>query len=874
MEARPDEAIVTRLQRALVRWLAPREETAGILDDLEEEAAQVGASHGAAIARRWVRWQIAHSAGPWLARRFSEWRRRAWRSMTMMHRGWGLDLKVAARRLSQSRGFTALACLTLAIGISAVSTVFSLAYALWLKPLPYHEPDRLVWLAARHEPSGTSASLTVEELRLHQSGSRTLEALAGFVYGASIARVNGEPVRIVAHYVSPNLFRVLGVRPAMGRDFSEDDATGGGRVVMLSHQAWVRRFAGDPAVIGTSMMLDGEPGEIVGVMPPGFTFPRGFEAAIWRPAAFSEANYGDRRVVQVVARLAGGRALADAALEAETRMRSLGRSDADGARWGASVTAAGITASRTSQLSFQALLGIVGLFLLIACTNLAGLLLARNAARRTELAICLSIGASRWRLARALFVESALVALVGCAAGILLTVYASRALSTLMPARTPGLDDVGVNGIVLALTAVVSAVSAVLIGLLPALSLRAMRPTEALSGSRTVVRGASRAQRALVVVEIALAVVLVLGAGVMLRAFRGMVDQDRGYEPRGLVALNVSLPFSDDSYLQTATRARFFDALLDRMRTVPGVKDAGATTGFPGSRLGILGSAPIAIPGGAQLIGAVHAASPDYFRTMAIPIKAGRGFTTTDTTQAPRVAIVNELLAREFPGGNPIGHHIPVAAPGDQPAPFEIVGVAGNIRLSEHIGYRVFIPLAQGSPYWIDLVLRGDESMLPAVRRSLRELNPDLLIENDSSFRQIISDSLALQRAQSAFALLTGGLSVIVAGVGLYALLSFLLAQQRRELGIRLALGSSPRRLFRDAMLGALRLVVIGIVAGEVLTAVLVRALGSRVFGLTSADAIAYAGAGALVLVVALIAAAIPARRVLTTDPLPALRTS
>lgn len=863
---------MTRLQRTVVRWLAPRGEAGGILDDLEEEAMQIAAERGPRSARRWLRWQVAHSTMPWLARRYREWRRDRWRSLTMMHRGWWLDLRVAARRLAQSRGFTSLACLTLAIGIAAVSTVFSLAYALWLKPLPYHQPDRLVWLAARHEPSGTSASLTVDELRLHRRGSQTLDDVAGFVYGASIARIDGEPVRIVAHNVSPNLFRLLGVRPAMGRDFTEEDATTGVRLVMLSHRAWVRRFAGDPAVIGKSMMLDGEPNEVVGVMPPGFTFPRGFEAAIWRPAAFNDANYSDRRVVQAVGRLAAGRTIAEAALEAETRVQSIDRPDANGARWGASVSAAGTTASRTSQLSFQALLGIVGLFLLIACTNLAGLLLARNASRRSELAICLSIGASRWRLARALFVESALVALIGCLAGILLTVYAARALSTLLPAGTPGLDDVGVNGIVVGLTAMLSGLSAVLIGLLPALSLRSMRPSEALSGSRTVVRGASRAQRALVVVEIALAVVLVLGAGVMLRAFRGMVERDRGYEPRGLVALNVSLPYSDDSYLETATRARFFGGLLDRMRAIPGVRDAGATTGFPGSRLGILGSAPITVPGGAQLVGAVHAASPDYFRTMAIPIQTGRAFSDTDTTQAPRVAIVNELLAREFPGGNPIGHHIPVSAPGDQTRPFEIVGVAGNIRLSEHIGYRVFIPLAQGSPYWIDLVLRGDESVLPVVRRTLRAINPDLLIENDSSFRQIISDSLALQRTQSAFALLTGGLSVVVASVGLYALLTFLLAQRRQELGIRLALGSSPRRLFRDAMLSALRLIVAGIAIGEVSTAVLVRALRSRVFGLTSADAIAYAGAGALVLVVALIAAAIPARRVLTTDPLPALR--
>ena len=360
----------------------------------------------------------------------------------------------------------------------------------------------------------------------------------------------------------------------------------------------------------------------------------------------------------------------------------------------------------------------------------------------------------------------------------------------------------------------------------------------------------------------------------MLGAFAGLLDRDRGYDPRGLMAMNVSLPFSDDSYLPTAVRARAFEEILERVRTVPGVRGVAATTGFPGSPLGILGSAQFTPTGGAQVVAAVHATSAAYFETMGIPIKSGRPFLPTDLTNSAGVAVVNEQLAREFADGNPIGQRISVSIQGDKPKSFEIVGVAGNIRLTERAGLRVFIPLSQASPYWIDLVVRGDGrvSLLTDVRRTLRSLNPDLLLENDSSFGTIIANSLALERAQSAFAGAAALLAVVVAGIGLYGLMSIVIVQRRREMGIRLALGSPPRRLLRDALAMALRLAVAGIIVGETVTALLIRALGATVFGLGSATLAAYAGAAVLVLVVAIGAAAIPARRVLQTDPLLALR--
>jgi putative ABC transport system permease protein len=445
-----------------------------------------------------------------------------------------------------------------------------------------------------------------------------------------------------------------------------------------------------------------------------------------------------------------------------------------------------------------------------------------------------------------------------------------------MPRGTAGLDALGPNPQVLAIAIAVTMASAVLIALLPAVSLGSLRPAEVLAGSRGSTGRASRTQRGLVVAEIVLAVVLIVGAGAMLRSFLDALGRDRGYDPRGLQALNVSLPFSDDSYLDITRRARAFDAMFERVRAIPGVRSVGATTGFPGSRLGILGGAPIALPEGrAPVAAAIHAASVGYFETMSIPIRMGRSFAATDTASAPRVAIVNEELAQKFPGANPLGRVVTLGnIQGREPGSVEIVGVAGNIRLNGAPGNRIFVPLAQHSPYWIDLVLRADDrpGVFADVRRALREMNRDLLLENDASFAAIISDSLALERTQSGFAIMIGSLSAIVAGVGLYALVAFMVAGRRREFGIRLALGSEPRRLFRDAIAGPLALVGVGLGLGLVFSMLLVRGAGSQVFGLKSADATAYLAAAALVFGVSLGAAWVPARRVMRTDPLVALR--
>ena len=876
MEPHPDPVTVPLLWRAVVRLLAPPEEVACILDDLAEEAGQIQTIRGYRSARRWLRWQILHSLVPWIARRSRGFGAASLAWARAFPPGIGSDFRIAARRLVHARGFTALAVLTLAVGIGAVSAVFSLAHALWLKPLPYRDPDRLVWVHARHERSGATSSLTMAEFAEYRRESRSVSDLAGFRYGAGILRGRDEPVRVVAHPVTPNLFRVLGVMPVLGRDFAFEDARRGVHVAMLSDAIWTTRFGRDPTVVGRTLTLDGISYEVVGVMPPGFSFPRGaLEAGVWIPSEtlVGEDN-SDRRLIEAIGRLRPQGTIDAAAAEVAVRARQVAATSPASADWTVQLTPASATTSITGRRAFSALLGIVGLFLLITCANLGGLLIARNAARRPELALCLSIGASRLRLARMLLIESTLLAVTGCAVGVLLASYAARALAAAMPPRMPGVADVTVNGTVLAVAAAVSLACAALIGVLPAVSLRSMRPAEALAGARTVGSRRPRAQRALVVVEIALAVVLVVGAAVMLRAFAGLAARDRGYDPRGLIALNVSLPFADDSYLPVERRARAFDDMLARAAAVPGVRSVGATTGFPGSSLGVLASVHVTpAPGARPVIAPVHATSAGYFATIGIPITAGRPFGATDSTRAPRVAIVNEFLARQYPDGNPLGQGVSLTIDGEAMT-YEIVGVVGNMRLTDHIGNRIFVPLTQASSYWVDLVVRGDrgEALMQPVRQALRGASAELLLENESSFQRIIANSLALERTQSAFAALIGTLAMIVAGVGLYGLMTFVTTQRRREFGIRLALGSQPRRLFRDTLTSALKLVATGIVLGIVCSTLLVRLGSSQVFGLSSAGVAAYSAGVGLVLIVAVAAVWIPARRVMRTDPLIALR--
>ena len=862
----------------LMRRIAPDGHADGLVDDLEDDFARVAAAHGRPAAYRRLLWEIIHAIRPIartraarVASRLRERRR------TPMH-GWIADARHALRRLSRTPGFTLFAAATLAIGIGATSAIFSLAYAIWLKPLPYAAPDRLVSLHDVAE-NGLVSSISGPELDEYRRNAASLSAVAGYASGAVVARIGDEPIRFMAYFATPNLFQVLGVRPALGRDFTDGDA--GAPVVMLSDATWASRFGRDPGIVGRSVLMDAQPHTVIGVMPRGFHFPTVLEADGWVPSTLAYWTDRDRRYVQAVARLAPEAAVATVDRELSRTAADLAASyPASNKGWTARAQSLDSRDRSGYGAAFGALLGMVGLFLLITSVNLAGLLLARTAKRRTELAVCLSIGARPWQLGRQLVFEALALAAGGCAGGILIAGLAGRLIARLMPPRLPGLAEVRVDGHVLAFSIAVTLATAAICGVISAMGVRRLRASEALAAARSSTPRSQRLQRTLVVGEVALALLLLVGASLMARSLFDLINRDRGFDPHGLLTLNVSLPYDSTQYETPLVRAAAFDNILDRVGRVPGIRVAGATNGFPGSPLGLLGSGLLPVPGRAERVTvSVHAASPRYFAAMGVPLRAGRAFTERDRSGSAKVAIVGESLAKTlWPEGGAIGRQVivpPVPGIIQGAEPFEVVGVVGDLRTATRVSPDIFVPLAQAPTYWIDLVARtgGDPAALrEPVRRALRGVSGDLLIENVSSLDTIIADAAGLERAQSGMAVLVAVLSTLVAGLGLYALLAQIAAQRTRELGIRLALGSNPARLFGWMFRQGMVLTAVGLAAGGAAAVVAVRLLRHAVFGLGTFHPSALALAAVVLAVVSAAASAAPARRVMRTDPLEAMR--
>ena len=871
----PAEPGLPRMAAWLARRLAPGGEAEALIADLRDEYGRIAAARGARAARTWLTWELTHALRPFAGLRAARARTRLKGAWTMGTHGLGIDIRHALRRLARTPGFTGLAVATLAIGIGATSSVFSVAYALWLRPLPFGDPAALVALSDVAEKAGAGA-VSGPELDAFRAVP-SLAATAGYAYGAQIARIDGEPARVVIYSVSNNLFDVLGVRPAIGRDFTEADAGTG--ALILSDAAWRARFGRDPAVLRRTLTLSGRPFSVVGVMPPGFQFPLGLPAEAWMPA--SPGAWTDRgfRYVQAVARLAPGRSIQDANRELQVVAARLAAAYPDTNRgWTTRAATIDPRSSSSYRAAFGTLLGIVGLFLMITSVNLAGLLLARNTRRRAELAVCLSLGARHLRLGREIVIEALALAAVGGFCGVVLSSRAARVIAALLPAQLPGSDAVGLHAPVVWLSVAVSLVTALVCGLVSAAGLRRLDAAEALAGGRTT-PASHRLQRALVVSEVALATILLVGAALMTRSLSDLINRDRGFDPHGLAAMNVTLPFGD-RYADPAARAEGFAEILHRIGEVPGVRAVGATTGFPGSPLGSLGYGLLRVDGrSTDTPGVVHDASPDYFTAMRVPLRAGRVFGEADRQGSPRVAIVSESLARAlWPVGSAIGRSLLVpSAPGSSvgASPYEVVGVVGDLRGTSRAFPDIFVPLAQAPAYWVDLVVRtdGDPAALrEPVRRALRGFSPDLLIENVSSLDAIIADATGMERAQSAMAGLVAVLSTLVAGLGLYALLSQIAAQRTRELGIRLALGSDPRRLFGWMLGQGMALTAAGLAGGAAGTFVTVRLFRHAVFGLGSFHLSALALAAAVLAIVSAAAAAGPAWRVMRTNPLDAMR--
>ena len=796
------------------------------------------------------------------------------------------DVRFGARVLWKRPGFTLVALAVLALGIGANTAIFSVVNAVLLRPLPYPGAERVVAFDAVNPPKGiTDSSISAPDFADLKAQTRSFEALA--IYAAGNANLTGgdEPERVAVGYADADFFRVLGVGAARGRVLlPEDDRAGAAPVAVISHGLWVRRCGADPSAVGRRVELSARSLEVVGVMPPGFDFPERTE--VWAPLQLDVSKEPrDNRAYSVVGRLAPGVTLEAARAEADTVSARLAQAyPVTNAGWGVQLeTLKDELVGRLKTTLFLLLAG-VGLVLLIACANVANLLLARAAGRRREVALRLALGASRWRIARQMLTESVLLALAGGALGAGLSVWLTDLLVALAPADTPRLAEASADVRVLLFAAGASLLTGVVFGLAPALQASRADLGDALKeGSRGGGGGRGRVRSALVVAEVALSLLLLAGAGLLVKSFARLQSVDPGFDPSGVLTMRVSLPSA--RYKEPARKAEFYAALTERLKSLPGVEAAGATLSLPlgGSNLsvwrGFVREGRPATPETAENA-SFSVVTPDYFRAMRIPVRAGRGFTERDDASATKVVVVNETLARKvFPGEDPLGKHITIWR--DEKFPREIVGVVGEAKpqgLDADPAFQMYVPHAQDATWGgLSLAVRArggtdPAALAQAVRSEVRALDRQLPPYDVKTMEQVVAGSTAYRRVTAFLMAGFAAAALLLAGVGLYGVVSYAVTERTREIGLRMALGAQRGHVVRLVVRRGMLLTLAGLCAGLVAAAALTRLMAGLLYGVSATDPAVYAVVSLLLAAVALVACLVPARRATKVDPMVALR--
>ncbi|MGH7553267.1 MAG: ABC transporter permease [Longimicrobiales bacterium] len=797
------------------------------------------------------------------------------------------DVRYALRTLIKSLVFTFTVIATLAVGIGANTAMFSFVDVLLLRPLPYATPDRLVAIWEDFSSAGGPAQewFTPPDFADVRDQTRALDAVSIYNGWTPNLTGSGEPERLTGAIVSANYFSLLGVPPAVGRAFSAEDAEGDGRVIVLSDALWQRRFGGDRGVLGTTLSLDGEPYTLIGVMPPSFRPPL-LPAELWRPATATTFSAGCGRscyVMRVLARIAPG-----ATLE---RARADLASIANGIREQFQNEKVGFTFALVplaEQLSgpvrpaLLALLGAVGLLLLIACVNIANLLLARAGAREREVALKLAIGAGRGAIVRQLLIESVTLGLIGGAAGVLLAYWGIDALVALAPAGTPRIDEVAVDGRILGFALLLSAATGLVFGLVPALHLSRPNLSQTLreGGPRASgVRG--RVRNALVVTEMAIALTLLAGAGLLMKSFLRLQAVDPGYRPENVLTVNMLLPRT--SYADAPQLTVFYDELLARLRRRPGVTTVGATSILPlsgnNSDVGFLiEGRPLPSDRTEAPVAWYRQVTEEYFAAIGMRIVQGRGFTERDRADAPPVVVINETMARRYwPNEDPIGKRIDDGGPENRWV--TIVGIVADSRhssIDQAPLVEMYLPFQQRPTRALTLVLRtaGDPlGLVPAVREEVRAADPELPLGAINTMEQLVSDAVALPRLYLSFFAFFATVALLLASIGIYGVTANAVAQRTQEIGIRMALGAQSADVIRMMVRQAMVLVALGLVLGLGLALVLSNTLTTLLFDLSPTDPSTYALIAATLALVAFVATWLPASRATRVDPIVTLRT-
>ncbi len=796
------------------------------------------------------------------------------------------DLRFAVRSFAKAPGFTAIAVAALALGIGANTAIFSVVYTLLLKPLPFQRPDRLavVWESRPARNLLRNVGSPGNYLHWREMNTSFGEMAAVSLTFRTALTGEGEPEEVPEQIVNATLFPMLGVNAAVGRVFTEAEDTPAAKpVVVISDRLWKRRFGADPHVVNREIRLGGTPTTVVGVMPPGFSvLDRNVD--LWLPAGFSaEARTPRGRWVMVVARLKDGVTMAGAQADM-TRVSALLSQQFPqfDSAWTSVVVPFSEQLTGGVRPVLLVMLGAVAFVLLIACANVANLLLARATARQREMAVRAALGADRWRLVRHLLAESLLLAAAGGAVGVLLAWWSVAVVRTAIASKLAiaRLDEVSLSGWVLLFALAAVGTSALVFGIVPALTAAGVSLTDALKdGGRTGTAGRGRARRVFVVIEVALALVLLVGAGLLARSFWTLMRVDAGFDATHALTMKVTLPSA--AYRQRPQMIAFFDRLFERIDALPGVQAAGGVSFLPLNGLGAATSFTIAgrpKPAAGEEPGAeVKVVTHDYFQAMRIPLLRGRLFDGRDTAPGTRRVIISAELERKyFAGTDPIGQRI-VLSWNDE-GPDEIVGVVGDVRsttLESTPMPASYLPPARFAYPYTSVTVRtaGDAAALvPSLVGAVHALDPDVPVSEIRSMDDVVSNSTAERRFTMLLLVSFAAVALVLAGVGIYGVISYAVAQRTQEIGIRMALGAARATVLRMVVAQALGLAAAGVAAGAAGAWLLTRLMQNLLFGVEPSDPLTFAAVAAVLTLVAAAAALVPALRATRIDPATALR--